>query len=287
MKVSEITEAKFAKPEIMYHGTRKDNLKTILSQGLLTRKSGTGWGSEIGGDQNTRDMSAIGGVYLARGLSTAYDAARDMSDEFGDDPIVVVVQYQPRHGVVDEDNIEFSVNVTADKASGIAGNMLVALVQTYQDTDTGELLIQRMAQKTREEFKRHPDAERIANETVRDELARRLSHKELTDDVIDEASEKTGVAASKIMNMIPSTPEEGEERYRKALRRLTVAVKKAVYGKDAHFTLRSRQDIGFRGANKIVSIIGFEPEDASVNVLYGKLPEDAINDIEKMGYNLK
>lgn len=297
MKIHEITvqEAKFAKPSIVYHGTSERYLKSILSQGLDARRSGTGWGSnDAYTSEMTRDLVAIGGVYMTGSLDIAYEAARDVIDNIGNyNPLIVVVQYQTRHGALDEDRVDEFVNKRISKLIGQRqNNIYIALYDAMTDPGTGNEFMTFYDDAYKKYAEKHPDGLALSKSIAAYELRRRAAHRFKrtgidTEEVAEAASERD-VDPKDIAKLLPEDAKKGEEDYRKVLKRATIVLKNLAHtSKDDKVAgnVRSRETIGFSGANKIVSIFSIKENEQTVKVHYGKLPESTKRQLSNLpGY---
>ena len=92
---------------IFYHGTKIENLRSILKQGLIVGRQSTGWGSNEQPGVHEPTLKAIpNSVYVTEFLGTAEEAA-------GHDPdghLIVVMQLTDRIIKSDEDDIKHIIS---------------------------------------------------------------------------------------------------------------------------------------------------------------------------------
>lgn len=291
MKINEIiAEAKFAKPSIYYHGTSTRHLKTILSQGLDASRAGTGWGSTYNHTSElARDLVAVGGVYLTKDPDLALEAARESQVKLDrDKPVFVVVQYQPRHGVLDEDEVDVFVGRRVSKILGLRQrNVFLALYDVYTDKRIAQDSVYSHSDDFSAQIEKHPEGMTLARQLIIHELRRRAAHRLVRagrDSMeISEAARIRKVDPEKILDLLPEDPQQGEEEYKKALKRGTVVLKNIAHkdSKDV-VNIRSRQSIGFSGANKIIAIIAVDEKNDKFIVEYGEPTKEVISQLRKL-----
>lgn len=285
MRLSEaitLHEARFSSPVEMYHGTSSNHLRSILSQGLSPEHSG-GYGSDVGGRVNQRDMTAIGGVYLTTSLRTAQSAA---SSSGGGD-LIVVVSVQPKSGYADEDDIDMLISSAIGRQSPKEQLTRYAMMK-YQGANYSDEVISRLPESVVGLLDRQGDKETIVRRVHMAYLARSLSYSlrdsgsflgnpayiladvlGIRDDIeetFDELLEDIG------------TPQEAETAYREVLERLSIMLKRYSYDSDINpmalnsgplgGSIRMEEGIGFRGNNKITAIIEVDEEARSFDVYY-------------------
>lgn len=115
MKLINITEAKFSQPIYAYHATSKDNLRSIISNGLQPNfkdgkysknKRQSGYGS-------TEDsvlgyaLTPLGGVYFTNSYKKAQHIANVISTTDGG--VIIICKVQPKQLELDEDTLSGSI----------------------------------------------------------------------------------------------------------------------------------------------------------------------------------
>jgi hypothetical protein len=99
-----------ATPVYLYHGTHKENLKSILSQGLIPNPKEKVWQEDPDAGWHMPSRESLGGIYLTSNLMTATGSANRSHIGAGrprkrDNAIIVMVQVQPQSLLMDEDNL--------------------------------------------------------------------------------------------------------------------------------------------------------------------------------------
>lgn len=280
MKISDLYEAKFSKPEIMYHGTTSKNLKSVLSNGLNDYKVGGGWGSEYGANEKMRDLGAIGGVYLSRSVDLAWDVAIDIATKEYN-AMIVAVQYQSRSGVMDEDSLDDVINVSMLNIGQSYGNTIEAYIDQQLTDSATKIFMKNFTRSIKHPIprKNKDNVIKASRDTINAELIRKISYSDIDKVEIDKLVGGTALDANEIVNTLTVSSKDAEEGLKHALRRLTVVLKKEVVIPDYQDTLRSRESINYRGNNKIIGI--YVVEDDVVKVKYGTLTDEAKHYFQK------
>lgn len=106
MKLLElINEAKFAKQKkIAYHGTKPEYLRSIIKNGLIINFKENGYGSGDLGHFGV-SLEPLESLYFTK----TYKEAKTISNMDSLDSLVVVISYQPKEALMDEDNLFNSV----------------------------------------------------------------------------------------------------------------------------------------------------------------------------------
>lgn len=233
-----LEKAKFSKEKMTaYHGTSGDYLHSILKKGLLKNHSPDGLG--------TGDYSDLGftfdpheGVYAT---STPVKAVNFANNIDSSNPLVIVLQVQPKSINLDEDEI-FSVLGFEDG--------------TFQ-RDMDELI------RTEDEDELFDQADEIADKHFRHsikEMNNRLTKKynvppETANKVADIA---TPVIKTMIDKLVDGFVESREADIRDEQEKLLKLFKHVIRSSDAMDIFQIPSDVGFRGANKIIGI--FSPK---------------------------
>lgn len=99
MRINEIlSERRIQDTVIMYHGTSSVFLRSILKHGLLPNPGQTSWDS--GGE-----LPSLGGVYMAPGTRTAWQAGQGAVEKYGGEIIIIEIQSVYLSGTPDEDQV--------------------------------------------------------------------------------------------------------------------------------------------------------------------------------------
>lgn len=103
MKILQILEAQFAKPQYAYHATKAEHIPSILKHGLIPNKREGGYGSA---DTSTIGipLTPLSGTYLTYSAKDAKYISYDVGGNDGG--IVVICKVQNRAADLDEDRME-------------------------------------------------------------------------------------------------------------------------------------------------------------------------------------
>lgn len=93
---------------IWYHGTREQNLPSIMSQGLIVEPKEQAWAEDSSASFMSPSRKSLSGIYLTQNLMTAISSASKnrTKDEAN---IIVITEVQPRSLVIDEDDVSIYV----------------------------------------------------------------------------------------------------------------------------------------------------------------------------------
>lgn len=303
MKINDIislSEAKFDKPTIMYHGTSAKNVKTILSQGLTTNNS-DGYGSGIGGKSNQRDMTAIGGVYLTTSLRMAQSAASSLGSG---NILFITCSIQAKSAYADEDDIDgllkraINTSRPKDVLTMFAGSK-------YLGTDYTTMVLEALPKEIQSLIEHQPKGIQLLTKFIESYLARSLSHsihdgnqfstspKFILADIMNiKDSEAIDHAFDKLVKDV-SDVEQAETNYRKYLERFTVILKRHSYDSDVNSealntrilgsSLRMPNSISYKGNNRIINIIEVDSENKAFIIHYDKgSVQNTLEDLSKL-----
>lgn len=103
MRLSDLTERKLQRTQIMYHGTSSTHMRGIIKYGLQANPPKRTYGGDPDDPQNTTGYETFGGVYLSTSKSKTLLAADDAISKFGGEPIIVVVRVVQGSANIDED----------------------------------------------------------------------------------------------------------------------------------------------------------------------------------------
>jgi len=95
-----------AKPVYLYHGTNKDNLSSILSQGLIPEPKERAWQEDPHASWHSPSRKSLPGIYLTDNLMTAISATHHgRFEKRKSNPVIIIVQVQPQSLLMDEDKL--------------------------------------------------------------------------------------------------------------------------------------------------------------------------------------
>lgn len=288
MRFHEITEAKFSKPEIFYHGTSKKHLPSILKHGLRADKTGSGWSGSERGNVYMRGLKSYGGVYMTDNIDRSYVAASAASD-LNRDGITVIIQFQPRSGVLDEDTVEKEIAEHLEEDLG-AHAMPRFLNDLNQDPDA---VIDNIFDSSEnleifgEAVDTIPHGRKILTQFLKVYAIRIIAYMVLDPsewDLDDEYVNNPPVP-------IPDT-QTAEAQYRNELDKISRLFKKLAYDKNYQMdrgtrSIRSFEDITFTGTNRIIGIVDNEDKpdengEITHRILYGQVPKQAVDDFSTL-----
>lgn len=299
-----LLEARFSPPIIAFHGSDISNLRSILSQGLSTSRTGYGFGSNIGGSVDKRDMGAVGGIYFSTSIASARRAAQS------NPAVIVVAQVQPMSSYADEDDIvldlERAVNSAYNRLS-VGERLGTYTIMKYLSHPFSAKVIDRFLRSLPHSYvellERQPRGRIIIKEFIIAHLQRIISYEAQGRDEFWRVGDSfvssiTGMSREETENIgrmaeqdIPS-PREAEMEYKEELERMTIALKRTAYDKEINpramkggimgSTFRIDDDITYRGNNRIISVVVLH-SDREYDIMYGDLPDSVRKEIEE-GY---
>ena len=111
-----LQEAKFAKEKkYYYHGTSGAYLRSILKHGLIPNKMEGGYGSDETKVDFDIELTPLEGVYMSLDREVASSAAKELSINTRNFPIIFVIKAQDRESIPDEDYVSMSIHNTLSK----------------------------------------------------------------------------------------------------------------------------------------------------------------------------
>lgn len=287
---------KFAKekPVYMFHGTTKDRLPSILSQGLITNPKQKNWDNINDGDYYNPSRESVGGIYLTHNLMSAYGAAsngknRDVSRKFS--KIIIMVQVKSNSLVADEDSISISLPTNEQD---LCYNYF-ELILTGQCNDLRDNILTRLVAQLKYTFKYvHEKLIERLKKLISDHmsviLGRRVSY------ISDYTYEKVWHYFKNNREM-PAKPlkKDVEMEYKEFEDKITRTLKmySDVYkytGQPFNLSGRSLEPIRYVGSNKIIAIfedVKLVEYETSFKLLYPKsindIPKDALDSVVSQG----
>jgi len=288
---TEIKEAQFRKPIIMYHGTTTHALRSIMTHGVVPNPPAKYWDRDKDpGSEAFPSRASIGGSYWSTNMMTAWSSSTSAMRKFNSYPMIVCAMIREQAGLADEDSqtnviprafAEMIHKVHPGLARDAYG---VAAMYYYDDPQYREQMLEVFAKSLHDLLEGTGPLNRKLTDMVFEAFLMRI---------ISHAMEKSargslyGIAyhLRKIKNQpeIPPT-NVAEDNYARAIDLLTRRYKASAYkpegGAGAH-TLRTEYVIGFRGAQKIICILQLWDEESKAGPFdrplilhYGKVPDD-------------
>jgi len=277
------------KPQIMFHGTTSKFLPKIFQLGMLPNPKAGKWrGNTTGDDEATaqrRSLRSLEGSYWTTNAGTAFTSGNNTRRKFGGNSIIIVAEIIPQTGKADEDSIEGSVNrafdtsITPwfgarDRAEAAPALQGILDAADLSGGNTKKEIIKTFSKQLHNLLKindKMPIDKKMLGRVFHAYLERMLSHidiengqkkweylesyrRELENTFSpEEAKKKMDEKNNNIPNFV-----NGEENYSKALDWVSGRYKKTTFensDEDFGVNLRVTQPVGFRGRNKIISIL--------------------------------
>lgn len=105
MRINQITEAKFSKPTVAFHGTSSAFLKSILKTGMNPNPKNKKWDTDPNARSDRHSLVSLTGTYWTTNLYTATKSASNTSEKFGGNKLYVIANIQLGSAKSDEDDI--------------------------------------------------------------------------------------------------------------------------------------------------------------------------------------
>lgn len=273
MKIKNImfNEAKFSKPILAYHGTQSKYLRSILKKGLVSENKG--FGADIQGSMNNRDMSAVGGIYFSTSARYAGFAAK-MQSKVGDYGLIEA-SVQPRSSYMDEDDIANNLkNILSPSSMSIERDVLSKFLAYLYDDAFRRKMID-LLKSSASKLKRQNDS--FFDLIIKSHYLRIISYINVDKyyQVFKDASDKYDVDVDVLKMEVDLLDSAAMEKiYKNALDRLTRALKSTTYNFDTTDSplgnsFRIDDNITYSGNNKIVGVFRIDESTETINVLYG------------------
>ena len=258
-----INEAKFRKPIEMYHGTSDAFLRSILKQGILPVPPGKVWDEDPDSSAYMASRASLEGSYWTSNLMTASSAAWNTAKKFPGNKLFVIANIAEQSAFADEDSINSWIDYAfADAARlfNMNGQAVKHMASIYfNDWEGAKSKILHQFMDSLHGYLKaspdHPMDPRFLKEVFEAYLMRGLAHAKKDEDL--RYFDTTGIPD------IPSV-REAEKRWLEVREALTRHYTKSAYkteGSTFH-TLRMTEPVNFKGANKIIGIIGEPPRTA-------------------------
>jgi hypothetical protein len=303
-----ITEKKkFRKPMIMYHGTSSGNLRSILKYGIVPSPSKKVWQDDEFISANDFSRASLDGSYWTSNLMTASSSGHNATDKFKGSALMVIAQIAEQSAHADEDSINFTiqralpamynelagVGIVADAAIKYSALAYFSGGSSDSRLSSPEQMLNTYATILHNELAKNAERELIDLDLMKRMMEAHMwrqlaylkqaeSDSYYTDAVVKEMDR---LAAEGKVPAIPalSDVENTVKELQDALTRKYTKTAYASHGDFAH-TLRITEPVTFRGANKILCIMGemanweaqgYENEYRAPMVLYyGEPPAD-------------
>lgn len=118
MRYHELVEAKFRKPNIMFHGTSTAFLQSILKNGMVPRPKSKSWDEDPDVSLSSQSRVSLEGSYWTSNLLTATSSAWRTSNKFKGDQLIIIAQIQQQQAFADEDSVTYVINSSFSNSFG-------------------------------------------------------------------------------------------------------------------------------------------------------------------------
>lgn len=259
MRLRQITEAKFRKSITMYHGTSSVFLQSILSNGLVPDPKKKKWDTDPGVSLGTHSRVSLSGSYWTGNLITATSSARNTTEKFGGNNLIVIAQIQTQSAMADEDKITFSLKWEYDDAFG--GNFSEnphMIAATYYDTreyyqKAKDKFIKSVHEKLSDSNEQKPVPEKLLANTF-DALSLRI----IAHGINDAKGDTYWSPLNRVKNKPDNIPtvSQTEQNLLDLKDKLTRYYRESAIDTQAFsHTLRVTKPVNYRGANRITHIV--------------------------------
>lgn len=278
MKIQDLTEAKFSKPIRAYHASEKDNLRTILKIGLLSKEGG-GFGSDIKGSEQIRDMKPVSkAVYLTNSISFASYIGKKVS---GGENVYTLVEVSVQMGsaAIDEDYFETKLNSLLQPRG--SSDTVMTLLRTLYEKEFSDRLLSHVIDKW--PIFSMVDKEKLLR-LCKYNLWRTVSHipksslenyllKHITF-ISKGDEERENKIINDFYNKIPDS-QTAEKNYKTSLAWATKILKHSIKNIDTSYdfsnthSFRIDNDITYSGNNKIIGVFLIDENEKTIKTYYG------------------
>jgi hypothetical protein len=262
--LDKLDEAKFKQPTIMYHGTSDSFLKSILSNGIVPTPKDKVWDTDPDAGTHTPSRVSLPGSYWTSSLLTASGSAGRARKKFGGNNVLVIAMLA-RQSAFADDSFNWGY-AKALRNLGLSAELSPAMILSYiaRDIDdkanTAEKLPEQFALEVHELLKssdKQPIDAPLLKKAFWGYFKRLLAHakKEGSFDTLYDLEPG-------FKNMVDNIPDvDAAESYWLSVRDvLTRRYTKTARGDDdINMTLRMTDPVGYSGGNKIVGLIGDNP----------------------------
>jgi len=279
-ETSLVERRKFRRPQIMYHGTSSAHLRGILKQGVLPSAEEKVWQDDPHISASDFSRASLEGSYWTTNLMTARASSTTATNKFSGSAIIVIAQIAEASTFADED----SITTTIQRALPEAFNSVVeeghrvipeaaiksaalnyfsngAYYRGFQAEDLFQAYAKILHESLAGEAEREPMDLDLMRRMMEAHMMRQLAYeneasgnKYYQDTYVKEMlrlAEEGKVPPipplAEVENTIKGLQDELTRKYRKTTRADTEMFNP---------TLRITTPVTFRGANKIISVIG-------------------------------
>lgn len=258
MRIVDLFEAKFKKPILMYHGTSREFLPSILKQGMVPNPKRKKWDTDPAASLSMHSRASLEGSYWTSNLLTATSSAYNTTDKFGGNPIILIANIQTQDAKADEDNITFNLKYTYDNAFGgsYSDNPRLVADVYYDNLEYYNKIKEKFIKSIHEEFKgnsNQPVPVNLLSDTFDALTLRIIAH-----GIKDAKGDEYWSPIYRVKNKpeVPPTVNETEANLLKLKDGLTRYYRSSTeYKNQFNHTLRITDPVTFGGANRITHIV--------------------------------
>jgi len=264
-----LTEARFNKPTMMYHGTTDKFLRNIMTNGVSPNPDQKVWDTDPSASTHVQSRVSLQGSYWTANLLTASGSAGRASNKFGGNGMLVIANLALQSSFADEDDVNGKFNwayANALRTFGLSSEvgpatMLGLISGGHRSVDLAEKLPEAFATEAHAQLKssdEQPIDMKMLKQAFWVFFKRLLAHAKKDGDFNTLFGDS--YVSDDAVNAIPdpNTAEQAWLEMREILtRRYTKTARKG--DGDVNHTLRMPEPVTFRGSNKILAIIGENP----------------------------
>ena len=280
---------------IMYHGTHKRNLRSILKQGLIPNPKQREWKEDIDTSEGQISRQSYEGIYLTENLMTATGSAGRRTDRSGKtrekEKLVIVVDIEKATAVPDEDDLTgmFGIKQGLGNFFGkkwLGENMaLQAYINMMQDK--GNLTLSKNAinslqvweQGFSDKTPQHKEYLKAkipyVVDVMKKYITRQAAWKIENSDLYKEEEFQRLEEAN-----VPKPPDvkQAETDFRNSMDTLMKKMKASFTKGFMGNTARMLTPITYRGSNKIIAVLGMVDNYNNKDYVYGETPGHTIKE---------
>jgi len=274
-----ITEAKFRKPNIMFHGTSTAFLPSILKNGIVPKPKSKSWDVDPDVSMVSQSRVSLGGSYWTSNLLTATSSAWRTAKKFDGEELIIIAQVQQQQAFADEDSVTYIINALIGKAFGNSlylerADLIAELF--YDHPDRIEEIKNKFQTVLHTELttnKQKPIPQNIIDNLFDAYVMRIIAHGEK-----DSGGKEWYSPLKRVKNKPDSIPSVNEAEAGLLAQKdaLTRYYTESAIEQPQQFshTLRITEPVGYSGANKILQIISRDKklDNLPLKLYYGSTP---------------
>ena len=256
MKYQELLEAKFKKPELMYHGTSSTFLNSIKKNGILPSPKEKVWSDDPDVTIHRPSRKSLQGSYWTWKYSVAEASAGRAVDKFGGEKLIILAYIAKQSAFSDEDTVLSSIKQAyANALNNVFGFRNVT--DTVGKVLDGFDYKPELKNKLIDEFvknlhnnmsgsEKHPIDTKFLEKVFWAFFNRLVAHS---------AESLNYFGYTKKLNLKIPSVQNAEEEFHNILELLTRHYRKTIETDSGLGSLRITEPVTFRGSNKICLIV--------------------------------